>query len=465
MVKIKHLKGLKLPAKASLFYTAASAVAKAASMLFTPLFTRIMSKEEYGYYALYVSVLGLTTVITTSLASGSVMYKGYAKYKGEEDKFCSAAFGLSLISIIPVCFVVFLVRGFLGLGVELVPVLVLQLALDAAISAKCSRYKFSYSYGKGTLMTLSSALLSPVLSLFLIRYMDGSYSRIFGLLIISAIIATPTIVESLRLGLFDGKMWKFCSQFSLALLPNAIAYSVIREADKLILAAFMGRAALASYAVAHSVGMGLTFITGSLGSALHPWMMRKLESRNEEQLYKTVGDISAALASLSVFVVALAPEALAILTPKAYTVALPAILPTALSVLPTFTLSALAVISIHSGKPHYTSVASGIGALVNVISNILLIPGLSYFGAGVSLLLAYAVANLVCILLLKRVTDAHRLYSPSLCLMFAVCAVLSAIMTAVWHNLAIRLLLLIIPTVLLLKILRSVKGYIRENFN
>ena len=224
----------------------------------------------------------------------------------------------------------------------------------------------------------------------------------------------------------------------------------------------MGRGALASYTVAHSIGIGLTFVTGSLGSALHPWMIRKLDSNNEEALYKTVGDICIALSAVSVFVVALAPEALSILTPRAYAVALPAILPTALSVLPTFTLSCMAVITIHAGKPHYTSIASGVGAVVNIIVNLVMIPTLSYFGAGLSLLLAYAAANITCLILLKKRTDARNLFSPTLCCIFSTCALLSAIMTALYGNFRARTALLLIPGIILLTVLRSILEYARE---
>jgi len=462
MIKIKHFKNLRLPVRASAFYTVVAALSKAAGLLFTPIFTRIMSPEEYGGFTLYISVLGICTVACTALASGGGMYKAYSLFPSDAKVITAAACGFSAAAAIPVCAAVIIFSEYLGLSPRLAPFLFLQLVCDGAISARLSELRYRYSYKEAAYLTLPASLGTPILSIFLMRALPGELARVVGLLLFSFAAASPTLLSAVRLGAFKPKLWKKTAGFCLPMLPAALTTSILSQADKLILAAYFGKAHLASYAVAHSIGIGLTFITGSLGSALHPWLIRKMSQGENEKIKKTITDITTVLGALTVFVVLVAPEALSILTPKAYSVALPAILPTALSVLPIFALSMLSMAAIHASKPIYYAISCGVGALVNVLSNLLLIPRISYLGAGLSLLFAYIAANLACYLLLRRCNDPSKLSPAWLALCFTLTALLSALGAALYPYPAARLVLALVPLLVLLVPLRSSLGYITE---
>ncbi|MBO5907786.1 MAG: oligosaccharide flippase family protein [Clostridia bacterium] len=461
MIKIKHKKELRLPARASLFYLLASGGAKCAGLLFTPVFTRIMPAEEYGYYTLYISILALSSVITTAAATGGVMYKGYSSFKDEKSSFTSAAIGLSIILIPPVMIALLIFKDRLGIGAGLIPLIALQLLCDGAIAAKSSEKRYSYKYFYVVVFTLASSVLSPLVALVLIKFLRGSTARILGLLAVSIMLALPILTECVRVGFFKKEVWRFALRYSLPQLPNAIGVAVIAQADKLIISGYMGEGALASYSVAHSIGIGLTFITSSLGSALHPWIIRKLEGDRWDIVEDMLTKLFIALSSLAVIVVALSPEALGILTPKSYSVALPAILPITLSTLPTFLLSALAIISLHEGKSYYPSIASVVGAAVNVASNVWLVPRMSYLGAGLSLFISYTIATLLCYAFNK--IHRTRLFSLSkFSLIFAMAALFSTAAKGLYDSLILRLLLIIAPIVMLGRTLWKMKDSITE---
>ncbi|MBQ2876029.1 MAG: lipopolysaccharide biosynthesis protein [Clostridia bacterium] len=462
MIKIKHFKDLRLPARASISYTVAAALSKAAGLLFTPIFTRTMSAEDYGGFTLYITVLGLCTVVCTSLTSGGAMYKGYGVFRSERQVLTGSALGLSITAALPICLLVLLLGGVVGVAPWLVPFLFLQLVCDSAISARLAELRYLYSYREAAWLTVLTSLGTPLLSLFLIEVMDGTLARVIGLLSVSAVAAFPTLFGAVRHGLKNSKAWAHLMKYSLPMLPNALASSVIAQADKLILAAYLGKEALASYAVAHSIGIGLTFVTASLGAALQPWMMRKLAAGEKDQLCRTVLDISTGLGALTVAVVALAPEALGILTPSAYASALPAILPIALSVLPNFTLSVLAIICVHREKPSLSSVSTLSGALVNILANLILTPRLLYFGAGVSLLSAYVFANVLCFALISKRVSLGGRYPFRIALIFGFTTVFSLAATALYSSLPARLALLILPALALARAARSASGYVSE---
>ena len=462
MIKIKHLSNLKLPVRASLSYTVAASLSKAAGLLFTPVFTRLLSQGEYGSYTLYISIIGLCTVICTALTSGGAMYKAYSLFPSDREKISSAALGLSIAFAIPLSFAVILFGEGMGLPSALAPLIFIQLICDAAIASRLCALRYTYSYKEAAFLTLFCSLGAPIVSLVLLRAFPGELARALGLLTVSLIAALPTLLSSLRLGVLRPRMWRISAKFSLPMLPGAITTAVISQADKLILAAYLGKEVLASYSVAHSIGIGLTFITGSLGAALQPWMIRKLSAGDDRAVSIVLRDICTSLGALTILVVLLAPEVLLLLTPGSYFSALPAVLPIALAVLPIFTLSSLAIEAIHFSCPLIPALSLTVGALSNLISNVLLIPSIGYIGAGISLLIAYSAANICCYLLLRKKAKIGTLLPRSLIFIFFLTASVSLLGAFLYSELFARIVLIPIPVLILLYVWRSAREYLGE---
>ena len=103
MESIKEIPKLKLPAKASLWYIASSAISRTIGAAGTPIFTRLLTPEEYGLFPLYNTWLAVATVILTLELTGGVIYRGLQKFSHDRDKFLSAAFGLFLSVFLFVC--------------------------------------------------------------------------------------------------------------------------------------------------------------------------------------------------------------------------------------------------------------------------------------------------------------------------------------------------------------------------
>ena len=95
-----RLNTLRLPAKATIYYTLSAALAKAVGILTTPIFTRILSGEDYGKYTFYMSWLGLCTTVCTSVISQAVIYRGLEKFKSEKEKFIFSSFVLGILPTI-----------------------------------------------------------------------------------------------------------------------------------------------------------------------------------------------------------------------------------------------------------------------------------------------------------------------------------------------------------------------------
>ncbi len=453
---------LKIPAKASAGYTAASITAKALGLAFTPLFTHAMSGEEYGSYALYMTVLGLITTLCGSVFSGSVMYRGYTVFKGKEDKFTASAIAMSILFSVALCFPILSFSDRIGLRAGFVPFLLLQLTADCAISAFLAEKRYFYSYKSASAITVISALGGPLVSLGLLKILSGAYSRIIGLLIISILTALPFLIMRAKNGLYDAKMWKYLFGCALPLIPGAVCHGIVAEADKLTIARYLGREALAAYTVAHSIGVGLTFLTGSLGSALFPWMTRKLKNGDLTQMRGTVSNIYASLGALTVVLTGIAPELLALLSPRSYSAALPSVFPLAMATLPSFLTSLIGIIALHEEKPYRQSAAMILAGVLNALLNIILVPRFSYFGAGLALLLSFTASAALGYYLSRKDISEYLPFSDVLRFSGYTLG-LSALMTVLYPYPALRVLLFSVPAVNLISYALKMKTLILED--
>ena len=83
-----------MPARASVWYTVCGVIERGVGFIFTPIFTRALTPEEYGLYPLYVSFMSLFTIVITLELSGNIIYRGLSKYRGREDEFISSTLGI-----------------------------------------------------------------------------------------------------------------------------------------------------------------------------------------------------------------------------------------------------------------------------------------------------------------------------------------------------------------------------------
>ena len=74
-------RSLSVQAKAALWFTICSFLQKGISFITVPIFTRLMSTEEYGTYTVYLSWLQILTIMTSLYLFNGVYDNAMAKYE------------------------------------------------------------------------------------------------------------------------------------------------------------------------------------------------------------------------------------------------------------------------------------------------------------------------------------------------------------------------------------------------
>ena len=87
-------RSLSVQAKAALWFTICSFLQKGISFITVPIFTRLMSTEEYGTYTVYLSWLQILTIMTSLYLFNGVYDNAMAKYEKQRDEYTSTMQGL-----------------------------------------------------------------------------------------------------------------------------------------------------------------------------------------------------------------------------------------------------------------------------------------------------------------------------------------------------------------------------------
>lgn len=443
-----------------------SALAKSVGILTTPIFTRILSGEDFGKYTLYMSWLGLLTVICSGMISQTVMYRGFEKFKDKKDGFLFSAFLLGIGFTAIICSLLFAFSPILGLGIDIVFLLSVQLFCDETVGIFQTVRRYEYNYRALSLTNAASVILTPILSIVLIFGAELGYSgRIFGLLLVSLAIAIPHLLRLLRLGRgkFDRAMAKYVAERTLPLLPHTASAAIGAEIDKLIITAALGAEALARYSVAHTLGLGLGFAVSALASSLYPWVIRKLSRGNAREVEPTFGALTTALGGTVIAIALFVPEIFSFLAPEEYSEAAVATIPLLISTLPSFASSFITVGIVGKERGGYTFYSAAASLVASIALNLLLVPRFGYTGAAISLLLSVTAGFILNYIFLKK-CGGEDIFSPKEFLkQFSIAAVGATVAPFIWESLVPRILILTLPVTMLFKSYGILRLRIRES--
>ena len=135
---------IKLPARASVWYLAVSLIAKGMGVLTMPLFTRLLDGEEYGQFALYMTLLGGGTVICSAVNSGSALYNGLRKNGDKIETYLKSALAVSTAISLLFCLLLFVFLPILELNRVFLLPLTIQLFCDGAVAVLLGAEKYYY---------------------------------------------------------------------------------------------------------------------------------------------------------------------------------------------------------------------------------------------------------------------------------------------------------------------------------
>lgn len=84
-----------LAARASIWFAVCSVIQKCIGLIVIPVYTRLLTEEDYGFYVVFQSWTKITSILLTLNLDSYVFLNGMMKFGDDQDGFSSSMLGLS----------------------------------------------------------------------------------------------------------------------------------------------------------------------------------------------------------------------------------------------------------------------------------------------------------------------------------------------------------------------------------
>lgn len=380
-------------ARACAWYVGSNVISRGAAFAFTPIFTRLLSPREFGVFSLYMSLMGIFSVLTTLEISGGVMYRGLVKFDGERQRsfIASAVFAEMTVSALSLAvYLLFkrFINGATSLNTAFSTILILQVFVNSATSIYFAKKRFSGQHARISLINITNGIGAPLCAILLINLGVSVGARIYASFAVSAIFAIPIIISLTRGASPFKEGWRFIFSFSLPMLPHHLASSLITHGEKIIIARTIGETALGKYSLAYSVGFIPSLITSGFSLVLTPWIMKRLREENISTVSQTLLSVTRLISVAILVFMSVAPNIFKFLASREFYPALSAVYPIAVSVIFSFLSSAMTSCLLYYEKPKTITKNSVLCAAASIISSIFFTRIFGYVGTAYSVLLS-----------------------------------------------------------------------------
>lgn len=413
MLEKIRLSYFKIPegVKASFWFTVCSIVQKGIQLVTVPLFTRILTTEQYGQFSLYQSWLGIITILGTLNLFYGAFNNAMLKYEQERDKYISSMQGLSTMTSLGLIALFAINRSWwcevLGMDEIVIWFLLIEILFYSSLQYWTMRQRFEYKYKALVAITLFIAFLNPILGLLLVNITtEKGIARIISVSAINIVVGVVFYILNAKRGkaFYVKEFWKYALVFNLPLIPHYLSSIVLAQSDRIMIEKMFGESSVAIYSVAYSIASLMSIVVNSVNASFVPWTYQKCKEKDYVAISKGANGLVLLVAIMVLIPIVFAPEAIWIMGTEEYYSAVWVIPPVALSTLMTFIYSLFANIEFYHEKTKFVMVASCIAATLNIGLNIVFMPVFGFVAAGYTTLFCYMVLAI-----------AHYIFMRNIC--------------------------------------------------
>ena len=403
MNKVKGLinkyKNMNKAAKATIWFVICSFFQRGITVITTPIFTRLLTTDEYGLFNVFTSWLEILTVIVTFRICYGQYMRNLVKYPDERDSFTSSMQGLTCVQV-AVGLAVYLIfreplNSFFGMTTPMMLCLFGMILFSTWFSFWSSKERVDFNYRKLILVTVIVSILKPLSGIVLVLSTDDHkvMARIIGLLAVEFIVYVWMFISHMKKGkvFFNKRYWKSALLFNLPLVPHYLSQIILNHSDRIMIKNICGDDMAGIYSLAYSMAMIMVLFNASLQNTITPWSFQQLKDQNYPAMRKIGSLTSFMIASVNFTLIIFAPELLVIFAPKSYHEALYVIPPVAMGVYFMYLYGLFSNVEMYHGRNKYVMIASVTGAVLNLILNAIFIPLFGYIAAAYTTLVCYIV--------------------------------------------------------------------------
>ncbi len=280
-------------AKNTILLSIGTVMTKSINLLMIPLFSAWLSTEDYGMFDLLVTYVSLLIPFITMSGSDAIFRFAIDKDKIEDkQKYITTGFGITLINTAAICGVILIIRLVTGWAYA-IPFILLLIAelfnnhLQGVIRA--IRRLTIYSLSN----IISTLGISVCVSILVWKYQLGLTGIILGYAwgyFLGEIVMVVSVRywKYLKPDSFSFTIVKEMVKYSFPLIPNNISWWIINVSDRTAIHLFLGAAANGIYAISYKIPNFCASIFNVFSISWQETAIDLIDSKERNQYYSYV---------------------------------------------------------------------------------------------------------------------------------------------------------------------------------
>ena len=400
---------LKELSKDTVIYGISTILGRFLGFLLVPFYTNVFPTNEYGIYTyLYTIIAFLNVVYIYGMDAAYMKFASLNEEKNKKNVFSTPFLFISFTSIvISVIILTFKsdINNFLNVPVEygyLLYYILGILFLDTVALIPFAALRLERKAAKFATIKIINIIINLTLNILLILHYKMGIEAIFISNVIasafSLIALTPDLIKKLSFALHFETL-KRMIKFGIPYLPASMAAIMVQMIDVPILRELTDDSTVGVYRANYKLGIFMLLFVSMFQYAWQPFFLNNAKEKNAKEIFSKVLTLFVLIASLIWVTVSLFIDNLAAieffngksLIGKDYL--------GGIYIVPIILFAYIfhgMYVNFQAGiyieeKTKYFPYVTGTGAIINVVSNFLLIPVWGMFGAAISTFVSYLV--------------------------------------------------------------------------
>lgn len=446
--------------KASLWFMICSIMQKGIAFVTTPIFTRLMSKTQYGQVTLYNSWLEIFTLVATLNVFYGVFNNILVNNQEKKDQVTANMLGFCTTLTVAVFLLYLIFSKWINLltrmSTLMTCLLFAEILFIPSFRLWSAKLRFDYEYRPVIIASLIISVITPLLGIPAVLWAEEKgYAKIITSIIaqISVSLVLYIIVFKKNRQFYNHDIWKYALMFNLPLVPHYLSATILNQSDRIMIDRMCGTDKAGVYGLAYTVGMLIIIVTQAINSTYTPWVYKKIKTGEFREIRKYTNFLIVIVGAFSILLVAFAPEIMWLLGGEEYAEGVWIVAPISASVFFRFLYNLYSNVELYYEETKYIMFASVLTAIANIALNYVFIKRFGYLAAGYTTLfcfMLYALAHgVIAHLVSAKHSQIRHVYNDGAILCVAVVvAGLSLGMMALYNLTIIRYTFIILITVL-----------------
>lgn len=448
--------------KASMAYTICNILTRCLSFITLPLFTRLMTTEDYGLSTVYASTAAIVAIFTSLQLPYGTLSTAMIKFKDDRKGYLSSICSITAVLTIFYLLCCILLKNamvkWLDLPFSLIILIGIEMLFTTVTSAWMGYQRFEFKYKSVVLVTLGTSIVGVIVSLIaVVVSSEKGIAKVYSYSFVACTVGFILFIWILKNGRkpFEKKYWKFALSFNIPLIPYYLSQVVFNQSDRLMINNICGRGYAAIYGVAYNLAMILTFVVTSIHSSYTPWIFERIGRRELQDNRKVTVLLSSGIAFMLLGIIALAPEVIYVMAGEQYASAVWVVPPVTMSLLLLYYSDLFDCLLFFYEAKIFLAIGAIVSAVINIILNYIFIPRFGFVVAGYTTLISYLLLALIDYLYMLKICREHdidkNLYNiKGLILVFIVFAGLGFTAMSLYEYPLVRYLIITIVFILMI---------------